>query len=118
MAELTGIQYAILQVLSVQSDGYLCGTQASAFVAEGLSDPLEVYTVLAELQDMGLVEFYTEEEQITLIKVERNEEGKVVLNSNGSVRPILDEEGQIQTEVLSQVADEGWVITPAGKAEV
>lgn len=113
--ELTTLQHAVLETLSVQSDGYLCSPQASAFIAIGLTDPELVQSTLVELQNAGLVEYYVDEDHITVLRVEKDVDGNAVMNTDGSFKPILDEEGQIQTEVLVQQVDAGWIITEQGR---
>lgn len=114
---LNSLQLLILEVLEDQSEGYLCSEYSSAFVAVGLEDREELRQVLISLQDSGLVEFFTEEEETTVVKVEKDERGKPKIHKDQYV-PILDEEGNIQTEVVTTTVDAGWVITEAGRLEL
>lgn len=115
---LNSTHYLILQVLANQSDGYLCGSSASAFIAEGLDDPGQVELFLIELQEQGLVEFFIENEELTVLMVERDEQGSIVYEGNGKIAPILDNEGNVQTEVIVTPVDSGWIITAAGRTEL
>lgn len=114
---LNSLQLLILEILGDQSEGYLCSEYSSAFVAMGLEDREELRRELIYLQDNGLAEYFTEEEETTVVKVEKDERGKPKIHKDQYV-PILDEEGNIQTEVITNTVDEGWVITEAGRTEL
>lgn len=112
---MTSAQQLILDVLSAQSDGYLCSPVASAFVAVGLENGAMVEEELIGLQDEGLTEFWETTEELTMLKIERDENGEPVLDDAESVKLILDDEGKPQTEVVPQIVDAGWVITDKGR---
>jgi hypothetical protein len=114
MADLSGIQYAILEVLSGQREGYLASPDAAAFQSIGLFDPVVVEKELVVLQDMGYVLFFMEEEHTTVVKIERDENNKPVMTGDTYV-PILDEDGNVQTEEITQVVDTGWILTDKGR---
>lgn len=115
MADLTSLQHLILETLSVQSDGYLCSPDASAFIAVGLEDAEQVHTELVGLQDAGMVEFYIAEDHIDVVKVEKDGDGNPLLDENGAIIPIVDDEGNIQIETIVQHADSGWILTDEGR---
>ncbi len=117
MAELTPLQAAVLQVLSWQSPGYLCSPEASAFKSQGLEDTEGIKEALVFLQENGYVDFYTDEEQVDLVKVERDAKGKPIRDDiTGAVTPIKDGDGNLMIETVNQVVDAGWVITDEGMA--
>lgn len=111
---LSSTQYLILEILDNQSEGYLCSEYSSAFISVGLEDHLNIRQELVNLQNDGLVEYYTDEEETTVVKVEKDEKGKARVR-NGLYTPLLDENGDFQTEVITNVVDEGWIITEAGR---
>lgn len=116
---LTSIQMAVLQILSWQSSGYLCSPNASAFISQGLENSEEIEEALIFLQTEKYVEFFVEEEHIDVIKVERDSKGEPILNlEDNTVKPILDNAGNIQIETITRFADSGWVITETGRAQV
>src|SRR3954447_8768521 len=110
MAKLDSLQMAALQILSWQTPGYLCSIDASAFVSQGIEDLVKLDEALIAMQNDELVEFYTEEEHMDVIKVERGEDGEPILNEDDTIKPLLDDEGNIQMETISRVVDSGWLI--------
>jgi hypothetical protein len=116
---MTPLEAAVLQVLSWQSSGYLCSPDASAFKSQGLEDFEEIEKALISLQDEGYVEFYTDEKEIDIIQVEKDEDGKPVIDEEtGGVKPILDNEGNLVLETVTQIEDTGWIITDKGRTEL
>jgi hypothetical protein len=113
--DLTGAHYAILQVLSNQSEGYLCSSKASAFVAEGMTNSDAIQVELVAMQGDDLVHYYTIEEETDIIFLQKDEEGNPILD-DGNVVAVLDEEGNPMVETLTNVVDEGWTITEKGRA--
>lgn len=111
---MTPLEQLVLQVVGSQSDGYLISPDASAFVAEGLVNLEQVNEALVSLQDQRFVEFFTDEETATILKVIKDENGAPLLE-NGVPVPELTEDGKTQTEEVSHVMDSGWAATDSGK---
>jgi len=111
---MNGMQHLILDILSTQSEGYLCSPHASAFVAAGLEDPDKVQEEMIDLEDNGLVEFYTVEETTTIALFEKDSKGEPV-SENGSPKFQLDDDGNLKTEEVTHVVDQGWIITEKGR---
>lgn len=110
------LETAILQIMSEQSEGYICNPMTSAFIAAGLEDFEGTKEALASLGEEGYTEFYTVEEETDLIKVERDKDGNPIMDEEtGNIVPILDEDGNIQIETVTRTVDAGWIITDAGK---
>jgi hypothetical protein len=111
---LTALQQLILETLSEQSEGYLTSPDASAFVAKGMEDSDDVAKELVSMQEKEWVEFFVDTDEITVVKVEKDDKGEPIIE-NGNIKPILDEDDNIQTEVVKIPADEGWIITDKGR---
>jgi hypothetical protein len=114
--EITPLGWTILNVLAGQSEGYLCSPVSAAFYSVGLFDPEESEKELIELQNKGLVEFYTAQEETTFLKAERDDNGMYVLDEDQQFIPIINEKtGKPETESVTQVVDAGWIITEKGR---
>jgi hypothetical protein len=119
ITDLSPIQAAVLQVLSWQTPGYLCSPDASAFVSQGIEDVDGIKEALIDLQYMGFVEFITDDETLTILKVKKDEHGKPIKDDvTDQFIADLDEQGKTQTEDIVETVDSGWVITDAGRTEL
>lgn len=115
MADLTTLQHLILTTLNTQSPGYLCSPHASAFVAQGAEDAEMIERELISMEGEGWVEFYKDTVQVTVPKLEKDEEGNPKVNENGTFAVVLDEDDNLETEVVEHLVDQGWIITDKGK---
>lgn len=119
MTDLSSIQMAVLQILSWQTPGYLCSSNSSAFISEGLEDVEALDKALISLQADGYVEFYTETANVDIIKVERDSNGEPIIDlENNTVKPILNKDGDVQLETITRFLDSGWLITEKGRSVV
>lgn len=112
---LTALQQLILETLAEQSEGYLCSPNASAFFAKGMEDSEAVEKELIAMQEHEWVEYYKETEEITVVKVEKDEKGDPIIDAGGNIKLILDDDDNVQTEVVTLPKDDGWIITDKGR---
>lgn len=127
---MDALEVNVLQVISTQSPDFLCKPDSSCFVAAGMEDVEGIDRAFLSLEQLGYVENYQELVHVVEAKVERDENGNLLRNEDGSfkyvtvtVPPVLDEDDEviepeqeiIDTEENTYVADQGWILTDAGK---
>lgn len=115
MANMTPLQQLVLMVVASQSENYLISPEASAFKAEGLWDDNQINQALIELQDMGYAAFYTDDDETTFLMYKKDEEGNPILTEEGAMVPVLDEDGNVKTQIITTTVDSGWQITDDGR---
>lgn len=114
--ELSSLHTTILDVLSHQSEEYLCDPGASAFVAIGLDNPEVIIEALHELQDAEYVEFYIDYVKNEVVQLKLMSNGEPEKDDEDNVIPIRDEEtGEPLTQIIELPTDSGWIITQAGR---
>lgn len=131
---MDSLQANVLQILSTQSEDFLARPDSSCFIAAGIEPAERVEECLNSLVELGYVEHNDIDIIVTVLKVERGEDGEPLRNEDDSFKPIFSVEMQpskddygnnIEVEVkipmmedLTYLADSGWEITAEGQKAI
>lgn len=113
---MNSLEINVLQVMSTQSEGFLCKADSSCFIAAGIEPVERIEETLKALYDQEYVDYYSDIEEIDVIRVEKDDDGNPVTNEDGSLKYILNDDDEVQMETISHTHDFGYVLTDKGKA--